>query len=142
MDWNQIKRVVAPIDLEDADPQGIRLALQAAVSADGVHVLYVLPEVEPSLLTQIDDGKRLSNARTALRTWLQEHGYPDEVRTHVRVGNAAPLIAMLAETVEAELVILPSHGRKGLRRALMGSVSERATRLCPCPVLVLKRPQT
>ncbi len=139
MDWNAVKRVVAPVDLEDADELGVRLALQAAGDPAEVHVLYVLSELEPSLMTQIDDATRVANARQALRAWLDEQGFSDAIRIHVRVGSAPTLIATLAETVEAGLVIVPSHGRTGLRRALMGSVAERATRLARCPVLVLKR---
>jgi nucleotide-binding universal stress UspA family protein len=139
VDWNAVKRVVAPVDLEDADEHGVRLALQAAGDPAEVHVLYVLSELEPSLMTQIDDATRVANARQALRAWLDEQGFSDAIRIHVRVGSAPTLIATLAETVEAGLVIVPSHGRTGLRRALMGSVAERATRLAPCPVLVLKR---
>lgn len=139
MNWNQINTVLAPIDLEETDDVGLRLALQAATGAEGVHVLYVLPELEPSLVTQIDVQTRIATARQNLRAWLTEQGAPDSVRTHVTTGNAAAAIALLAETLSADLVILPSRGRKGLQRALLGSVAERAVRLSPCPVLVVKR---
>ena len=45
--------------------------------------------------------------------------------------------AAIAE-IEADLVVVGSHGRTGLRRALLGSVAERMARLCPVPVLVVK----
>ena len=139
MNWNDVKRVIAPVDLEDPDASGVRLAVQAAGDPANVHVLHVLPELEPSLMAQIDDGTRVANVRKALRDWLDTHGIDDAVRTHVRIGSAPQLIATLAETIEAELVIMPSHGRRGLHRALMGSVTERAMRLVPCPVLVLRQ---
>ncbi len=142
MNWNQIDTVIAPIDLEEADDAGLKLALQAASTPGGVHALYVLPELEPSLVTQIDLQTRTATARRNLRAWLEQQGAPDGVRTHIATGNPASAVALLAETVSADLVILPSKGRKRLQRALLGSVAERSVRLCPCPVLVLKHPRT
>ena len=54
---------------------------------------------------------------------------------HVSAGEA---IAEYAEKVKADLVIVGSHGRTGLRRILLGSVAERVVRLAPCAVLVVR----
>jgi nucleotide-binding universal stress UspA family protein len=43
-----------------------------------------------------------------------------------------------AEAIDAELIIVPSHGRSGFSRLLLGSVAERIVRLAKCPVLILK----
>ena len=40
--------------------------------------------------------------------------------------------------IDAGAVVMPSHGRSGLGRLLLGSVAERVLRLAKCPVLVLK----
>lgn len=137
VEWNQVARVVVPLDLEDPDEQGVRLATAAATTPDGVHVVYVLPELEPSLLARIDDAVRVTNAHAALVSWLAERGFPS-ARPHVRVGHAANVIASVAGAVGADLLVIPSHGRRGVSRALLGSVAERVVRLAPCPVLVLK----
>jgi nucleotide-binding universal stress UspA family protein len=48
------------------------------------------------------------------------------------------LIAKNAETTDADLIVLTSHGRTGLKRVLLGSVAERVVRLAHCPVLIVK----
>ena len=65
-----------------------------------------------------------------------------KVVTHVRVDAKAQEIAQLASDLEAELVVIGTHGRRGMSRVLMGSVAEACVRLAPCPVLVVrpKRP--
>jgi len=47
-------------------------------------------------------------------------------------------VAQLASDLEAELVVVGTHGRRGLRRLLLGSVAEGVVRLSPCPVLVVR----
>ena len=55
-----------------------------------------------------------------------------------REGEPAAAIAEGAADAAADLVVMGSHGRTGLRRALLGSVAERTARLCACPVLILR----
>lgn len=56
----------------------------------------------------------------------------------VRPGAAYQVILELARELPAHLIIMGSHGRTGLKRLLMGSVTERVIGLAPCPVLVVK----
>ncbi len=55
-----------------------------------------------------------------------------------REGEPATAIVEAAAEVKAELVVMGSHGRTGIARALMGSVAERTVRLCGAPVLVMR----
>jgi nucleotide-binding universal stress UspA family protein len=57
---------------------------------------------------------------------------------HLRVGNAAPEIVTLAEEIEAGLIVMGSRGQGGIRRALMGSVSDAVVRHAHCPGLVVR----
>ena len=55
------------------------------------------------------------------------------------LSNTSSLcITELAAELKADLIVLPSHGRTGLKRLLIGSVAERVVRLAHCPVLVLR----
>ena len=56
----------------------------------------------------------------------------------VLVGDPGTVCADRAASLKAELIVIPSHGRSGVSRLLLGSVTERIVRLAPCPVLVLK----
>ncbi len=54
------------------------------------------------------------------------------------VGNPASEIVKAAKDWPADLIVIGSHGRGGLTRALMGSVAEGVMRQAPCPVLVAR----
>jgi len=53
-------------------------------------------------------------------------------------GTAAAEIVKAAKTWPADLIVIGSHGRAGIKRALVGSVAEGVMRNAPCPVLVIR----
>jgi universal stress protein A len=57
-------------------------------------------------------------------------------------GSPAPEILRFAQQEEIDLIIMGSHGRRGLSRILMGSVAEGIMRKAHCPVLVVKQPSS
>jgi len=59
-------------------------------------------------------------------------------QAHLMMGGAAREIVHLAEDLGADLIVMGSRGRGGIRRALMGSVSDSVIRHAPCPVLVVR----
>lgn len=72
---------------------------------------------------------------------------PDPTRrvpttVHIRVGKIAEQIAGLAGEIGADLVVVGTHGRRGVRHLLLGSVAERTVRLAPCAVLVVRPKDT
>jgi nucleotide-binding universal stress UspA family protein len=58
--------------------------------------------------------------------------------THLRMGQVALEIVALAEELGADLIVMGSRGLGGVRRALMGSVSDSVVRHAHCPVLVVR----
>jgi nucleotide-binding universal stress UspA family protein len=56
---------------------------------------------------------------------------------HLAEGDAAAEIVKVAREEGCDLIVMGTHGRTGLRHALMGSVAERVLRQAPCPVLTL-----
>ena len=56
----------------------------------------------------------------------------------VAVGNTTDEIAHLVDEQQVDLVIVATHGRSGLKRFFLGSVTERLIRILPCPLLVLR----
>ena len=64
-------------------------------------------------------------------------GIPMEIR--VSVGAPDDIVVQTAFDVQANLIIMGSHGRTGLKRLLMGSTTARVIGSAPCPVLVVKR---
>jgi nucleotide-binding universal stress UspA family protein len=60
------------------------------------------------------------------------------VQAHLVMGEAAREIVHLAEDLGAGLIVMGSRGQGGIRRALMGSVSDSVVRHAHCPVLVVR----
>jgi nucleotide-binding universal stress UspA family protein len=60
------------------------------------------------------------------------------VTLHVKIGQPAEGIARLAAEVDADMIVIGTHGRRGLRRLVLGSVAEATVRLAGCPVLVVR----
>lgn len=74
--------------------------------------------------------------------YLQEaaEAIPDgfEVETRVELGSPAERIVAVAEEVDADHIVVGSHGRSGVSRLLLGSVAERVVRTSPVPVTVMR----
>jgi nucleotide-binding universal stress UspA family protein len=59
-------------------------------------------------------------------------------QSHLRMGEVEREIVHLAEDLGAGLIVMGSRGRRGMRRALMGSVSDSVVRHAHCPVMVVR----
>ena len=59
--------------------------------------------------------------------------------SHVRLGRPAQEIVNLADKIAAGLIVVGSRGLGGIRRALMGSVSDSVVRHAHCPVMVVRK---
>ena len=59
---------------------------------------------------------------------------------HMVIGIPADSIIRLAESEHVDMIVMGTHGRTGLTRLLMGSVTEAVVRGAPCPVLTYKQP--
>ena len=70
------------------------------------------------------------------------HQVSPEVRTRelVTIGEAAPEILRIAAKEQVDLIVIASHGEKGWRRLVFGSVAEKVVRYAPCPVLTITAP--
>ena len=60
------------------------------------------------------------------------------IETVLRTGDARDLIINVASEVGADLIVMGTHGRRGVRRALIGSIAESVVRTAPCPVLTIR----
>lgn len=61
------------------------------------------------------------------------------VDVHLVGGDPAAEIVKAAQNLECDLIVIGTHGRKGIAHALMGSVAERVVRSSPIPVLTVKQ---
>lgn len=142
MKWLPKKCVVVPTDFSEPSLQAVHTALEMVEHGKDVLVLHVLPAPdytsELGLYAPMNDETRVSAAEHHLQEFLRKHNL-DGVVPQVRIGDAGFGISEFAKEVQADLIVMPSHGYHGVRRILLGSVAERVLRHAECPVLVLRR---
>jgi nucleotide-binding universal stress UspA family protein len=142
MPWFPKQKVVVPVDFSDESFTAVRTALELVDNPEHVVVVHVLQDLSPmepgEIWGTIDHETRIRHTTNALRERLAEKGH-DNVATDVVLGDPGHEVADLAAREKADLIVLTSHGRTGLRHLLIGSVAERVIRLAHCPVLVLRK---
>ncbi len=90
-----------------------------------------------SALTIDDMTKR---AQDALDSRLAKYrGRVTLAPGRLEVGDARDVIDRTAEEIGADLIIIGTHGRRGVRRILLGSVAESVVRSAPCPVMTVRQ---
>lgn len=142
MPWLPKQTVVAPVDFSEDSYKAVDTALEMVEHPANVHVVHVLPLLavtEPGVIWDtVDDHSRRQHAADALRQRFSQPPYSG-LRIEVLFGDPGSEIVDYANRMQADLILLPSHGRTGLKRLLLGSVAERVVRMAHCPVLVLRQ---
>jgi universal stress protein A len=144
-----IRKILVPTDFsahsKHAQAWAAELARRYEASLTLAHVYqpisyalpegYVLPsanllaDLEVSLGHSLDDAKEELETRTGLR-----------VDTALMQGVPFAEIIRFAREGSYDLIVLSTHGRTGIRHALLGSVAEKVVRKAPCPVLTVRPP--
>jgi nucleotide-binding universal stress UspA family protein len=137
------QHVLCPIDFSACSRLAVDLAAEfVEPGGAGITLLHVLelpvtasgepPTAELIRTLDAHAGKLLEAWAAELRAKVSV-----PVTTHWRIGNpGGQTLAMVDEQPGFDLVVAGSHGRTGLRRALLGSVAEKIVPHPPCPVLV------
>ena len=135
------KSVLVPIDFSELSYGAIAPArefVEVETALMLIHVLTPLHPADPAAMwNTLDNEQRKQKVKDFLAQKLGEMGYKN-VKIKVAIGDPSTEIIDYAQEISADLIVLPSHGRKGISRFLLGSVTERVVRLSACPVLVLK----
>jgi nucleotide-binding universal stress UspA family protein len=74
----------------------------------------------------------------ARETAADHETFAGTVETRVETGPPARTIVTVADDLEADYIVMGSHGRSGASRILLGSVAESVARRAPCPVLIVR----
>ena len=116
-----------------------RLYIMHVVPADDVRMItairtYLQSEVTPETLVET----LYAEANKRLTTLVEEAHATELVQERLVVtGEPAAEIMRWAAAKQAQIIIIGTHGRRGVTRFLMGSVAERVLREAPCAVLVV-----
>lgn len=143
------KNILWPTDFsEHAQPGGRYARGLCAKFGAALHVIHVLPPpfaptggaMAPAELPVVfADPNLVDTARESLRKLIaDDFGGDATIRYDAFVGNPWVSICDYAEREQIDLIVVCTHGRTGLKHALIGSTAERIVRHAKCPVLVVK----
>ena len=143
-----IRTIMVPLDLNVDSDAIVSWAIEwAQLKKACLIFLHVLPPAHvyasPAFVVMTSYGDLYALARKDAEEKLLEYASQArecgiEARVHVRVGNAPEEILVMARDLGADLLIVGTHGRKGLAHVFLGSTAEKVVRLAPCPVFVAK----
>ncbi|MGB9987198.1 universal stress protein [Salarchaeum japonicum] len=144
-------RILVPTDGSDVSEVAIEHAVDLAEKYDAeIHALYVVDvdavsfglgaeqvdRIRQGHLGEMEEVEEKANDATgAVADAASAHGI--DVVEAVRVGQPHAVVSKYADDEDIDLVVIGSHGRSGVRRALLGSVTERVLRSTRKPVLVV-----
>lgn len=147
----RIRRILFPIDFSACSAQAMKHAafLAEAYQAE-LHVLHVV--VVHEFDTRIISTRQVDLER--IHDLLADHaaarldeaigtlpGKPGRVMAARELGtSAADSILSYAHKKEIDLIVIGTHGRRGVRRFLLGSIAEKVVQLSLCPVLTVREP--
>ena len=144
-----ITNILVPTDFSVGSEEAVRYAFALASRLGAsLHLMHVLENpfapgafmemYAPPPPESLDDIERQAEER--LRSSLtEEQKARVRVELSTRLGNpAAQILDRLEEEPRIDLVVMATHGRGGVTRLLMGSVTEKIVRAAPCPVLTLR----
>lgn len=144
------KRVIVPVDGSQTSNKALTVALQMARDSGGsVRIIHVIEGSNyGSNIMQIEgfSGDAMQPIRSAAKKILDDAmalAEPFGVQTDTKLfdtvdGRLADAVGNAATEWQADLIVVGTHGRRGIGRILMGSGAEQIMRQAPIPVLVIR----
>jgi nucleotide-binding universal stress UspA family protein len=142
----EIRQILAPTDFSECSKQAVAYAYELAQTFGAKLVLLHVVEELPPYIGFIPQGQVTAvlkdlerQARLDLAQLLPEaQDGKVEVMYQVVVGTPYLKIIEVAKEVKADLIVIATHGRTGVRHFVMGSVAARVVRTAPCGVLTIR----
>ena len=146
-------RALACVDLSEHSAYAMRFARKTGiVPASGVAVVNAFDAMAKGKLgyagVPAEEIARYVaqvevEARSQVAAFLATHaaGEPAPFAIHLAEGRAMDVIALAADMLRADVAVLATHGRTGLPRLMLGSVTEEAMRSLECDILAVPPPQ-
>jgi len=140
------KKILAPVDFSDASKNGFNYAVRCAEEFGAeLTLVYVLEPVPSATYVAIPGAAAFSeidfaSAEKNLRSLVASarNGNTTGPGWKVRAGLPAHEIVEMAKEMDADLIVIATHGYTGWKHFCIGSTAERVVRAAPCPVLVVR----
>lgn len=139
------KSILVPVDFDPSSLKALELAAKVARQNNGkVFVLHIVPvDINVSDMPQYaelitrQEGLDRDKLTPLAKQYLGE--VPWEILDDM--GQPADVIVNVAQRLPADLIVMVTHGRRGLARLVEGSIAEKVLRHTPCPVLAARQDQ-
>lgn len=142
----QIKKILCALDLSQHSALVAEYAVAMSKAFDAeVLAVYAAPaltqyvgfHVPPSSIENFV-GEIVAGAEQTMNDFVEEHFKDIKAQGKVVNGYAAEEILHLVETEDVDIIIMGTHGRKGIDRILFGSVAEKIVKSAPIPVMTVR----
>ena len=133
-----LKTILAPTDFSDLSANGVRYACQLARDMGAALIIFNVVALDESNAVnkrEIEQHKKRLEEFVAEK--VADAGVGLKLRQMVDAGQPFGAIVDRAEKEGVDLIVMSSHGRSGLSRMLIGSVTDKILRGGSCPVLVV-----
>ena len=145
MNMKEIKKILLPTDFSEVGTVIAAYTQYLSKKFDAeVHLLHVVMNLEhlgnvyvPEEKIRKIEEETLSGAEKRITGFAAEFLMGLPVKTHIIVGDPAIEIVKFAEQKNIDLIIMGTHGRKGLDKIVFGSVALRVVKKATCPVLTV-----
>jgi nucleotide-binding universal stress UspA family protein len=137
------RKILIPVDLSSYSLVAVQYGQEVAALFDAELVVLYVDEHSRKQHESASTNAQFETRRKELigvvqRLLINNNLVQRNMRIEVRFGSPVREIIHAAEELQADLIVMSTHGRTGLRHVLVGSVAEKVVRFAKCPVLTVK----
>lgn len=136
------KRILCPIDFDGNAEAAVKEAGALARALDAtvllIHIVQINPlATEGFVLAELQESQsKAARAKVAEIAGQSLAGVTHEI--DIEIGDPGETILALEKKLNADVVVMATHGRRGVKRLVLGSVAEKIVRESTVPVLTLR----
>lgn len=139
------KNILVPTDFSEGSEAALDYAVALAAKLDAkVHLLHVVAlqmfatDIGVAVTAAMVDELFDSNQKALDKLVAERAGKCAFGPATLKAGDARLEIEAAAKRVDADLLVMGTHGRRGFKRLALGSIAEATARIAPCPVLLVR----
>ncbi len=144
----KLKKILCPIDFSICSEYALNYAIDLSLKDDAkIYLIYVAEthlDEKRDILKQIDlvSNNQYEDIHAQLNDLIPENT-KKHIQADILVVKGVPYIEIIkaAKDLSADLIVMGTHGRTGLKHILIGSVAQRVIQKAPCPVLSIRHPK-
>lgn len=142
----EFRKILCPIDFSESSAKIVPYAVSFARKFNAkLYLIYVVRELRyfsgfyvPHTSIADFEAEIARGAEKNMQNFVEEHleGF-ENFQTQVLIGDASEEINKMVAGEGIDLIIMGTHGRKGMDKAIFGSVAEKVVKSAPCPVMTV-----